>query len=177
MKYDDALTIVNELTRQFLPPLQAWIIKSKVHIEQGQLNQALQSINPVLEEDPRHLEALVTRAGLLIEQKQIDAADDDLENALIEFPNEPRAVFLKAVIAAQDNNQNVANQALQQVTDALKQLSNDTLALYPNYYYLASVSFYLQNDLNQAKDFIQRYLLRDPYSFSCTQVISFYRFC
>lgn len=156
--YVQAERVLNEVTAAFLPPLKAWAMLATVYINRGELDRALAAANAALNENENDINSLAIRASVYIQQDKLELADHDIETGLNVNEFEPRFIFLKAVVASRGGNKRAAEQALKEINSLIEHFPTSYLNQHPSYYYLASFTYFLQNNLELAQRYITSYL-------------------
>ncbi|MCA9266014.1 MAG: tetratricopeptide repeat protein, partial [Planctomycetales bacterium] len=102
-----------------------YLLRSRIHMAQEKLDDALDDLNQVIKIAPRDLNALLTRARLYQAQEKLDDALQDVQRALQLRPGLPQAVLMRSLL-------NIARQDFDAAIDDLKDLlraNPDNLAL------------------------------------------------
>jgi putative PEP-CTERM system TPR-repeat lipoprotein len=157
-KYEEAQVYVNDVLKGYFPPVKAWILKASIHQSLSKLEPALKAINKALLENPKHVQALIIRASLLIELRDYVNAKIDIDTVFKLVPSEPKAQFLAALIDSKGNDNLNTKKQFAMLSETLSRLDNDTLVNNPNYYYLASVVAFQQENYAAAEQYIKNYL-------------------
>jgi len=157
-RFEEAQVYVNNVLKGYFPPVKAWILKASIHQSLAKLVPALEAINKALLESPKHVQALIIRASLLIELRDYAKAKIDIDTVFKLVPSEPKAQFLAALIDSKGNDNLNTKKQFTLLSETLSRLDNDTLVNNPNYYYLASVVAFQQENYAAAEQYIKNYL-------------------
>jgi putative PEP-CTERM system TPR-repeat lipoprotein len=157
-RFEEAQVYVNNVLKGYFPPVKAWILKASIHQSLAKLAPALEAINKALLESPKHVQALIIRASLLIELRDYAKAKIDIDTVFKLVPSEPKAQFLAALIDSKGNDNLNTKKQFTLLSETLSRLDNDTLVNNPNYYYLASVVAFQQENYAAAEQYIKNYL-------------------
>ncbi len=157
-RFEEAQVYVNNVLDGYFPPVKAWILKASIHQNLAKLAPALEAINKALLESPKHVQALIIRASLLIELRDYAKAQIDIDTVFKLVPREPKAQFLAALIDSKGNDNLNTKKQFTLLSETLSRLDNNTLVNNPNYYYLASVVAFQQENYAAAEQYIKNYL-------------------
>jgi putative PEP-CTERM system TPR-repeat lipoprotein len=163
-RFEEAQVYVNDVLKGYFPPIKAWILKASIQQSLAKLEPALKTINKALLENPKHVQALIIRASLLIELRDYTKAKQDIDTVFILVPSEPKAQFLAALIDSKGNDNLNTKKQFTMLSETLSRLDNDTLVNNPNYYYLASVVAFQQENYAAAEQYIKNYLEIDRFN-------------
>ena len=144
---------------------QAWYQKASVAHVSGNLPASLAAYDQALKLDPKHIESRVARAGLYLDmnrpadtQADIDALTRYAREASLarkepvqpNGPNEPRAYYLQALLAERNQQPDVAQQALKNITTLLDPVPVDFIRYRPQMLMLNGLAHYGLNEPEKA---------------------------
>lgn len=144
---------------------EAWYQKGSVAHVSGNLPASLAAYDQALKLDPKHIESRVARAGLYLDmnrpadtQADIDALTRYAREASLarkepvqpNGPNEPRAYYLQALLAERNQQPDVAQQALKNITTLLDPVPIDFIRYRPQMLMLNGLAHYGLNEPEKA---------------------------
>ena len=170
------LTKANKFVDQALvsyePLINALIMKSTLYQIQGQLEQALSTINKAIQQDDEHLQVRLNRATLYIANENWADASTDLDFILAKIPQEPRAKYLRAIVSAKLGNTDDSKDKVNEVIITLNSIPDDVMKQNPSYLFLAGVTNFNFENYEDALRYFQNYLSIKENDFSSLRYIA-----
>lgn len=167
-----ANTLVDKALTSYEPLINAWIMKSTLYQFQGKYDLAFSTINKAIEKDPLHLQARLNRATLYIGNEKFSEAAEDLDTILKKIPLEPRAKYLRAIVSAKLGNSEDSKAKLNEVIVTLNSIPDDVMMQNPSYIFLAGVTNFNFNNLEDAYHYFQNYLTIKENDFNSLRYIA-----
>lgn len=153
-----ATTFVERALSSYEPLINAWIMQSTLYQMQGKFEQALSTINTAVKQDFEHLQARLNRATLYISNEQWSEAAVDIDFILTKIPLEPRAKYLRSIVSSKLGNVEDSKIKMNEVIVTLNSIPDEVLAQNPSYLFLAGVTNFNFNNLEDARHYFQNYL-------------------
>jgi putative PEP-CTERM system TPR-repeat lipoprotein len=149
---------VEKALASYEPLINAWIMKSTIYQMQGQFDKALSTINKAVQQDSTHLQARLNRATLFVSNEKWSESAQDLDFILTKIPLEPRAKYIRAIVSAKLGNAEESKIKLNEVIVTLNSIPDEVMAQNPSYLYLAGVTNFNFNNLEDSRHYFQNYL-------------------
>lgn len=149
---------VDKALALYEPLINAWIMKSALYQLQGLNDKALSTINSAINKSPDHLQARLNRALLYINNENWSEAAQDLDIILKKIPQEPRAKYLYAIVGAKLGNDEESKIKLNEVIVTLNSIPENVMMQNPSYLFLAGVTNFNFDNLEDAYHYFQSYL-------------------
>lgn len=149
---------VDKALASYEPLINAWIMKSTLYQVEGNPEKALSTINRAIKQDENHLQARLNRATLHISNENWLESGQDLDFILAKIPLEPRAKYLRAIVSSKLGNDEDSQAKLNEVIVTLNTISDEIMMQNPSYLYLAGVTNFNFDNLEDARHYFESYL-------------------
>jgi len=161
---ENALTMVERLLSREPDNLKGWLFKGEILSLQGRHKAAVDAYSQAVSYAPDSIVGRIGRATSYIILKDYDNALIDINYLHNKWPKLPAANYLQAVVYFNNGDFVHATETLQLV-----------LAVAPDHvqsHLLIGTVFYLQDQLNQAKKYLEIYLGKVPRQLSATKILA-----
>lgn len=132
--------------------------KGEIQRLRGDQNEALDYLNDALMRDPQHIQARKSRAAVLTTLGKDNLAREDVDFIRQRSPNDLYALYLHAILLSRSGEYNEAMSEIQTITNSLSTLNADFINNHAPTLLLLGMLEYLQNHLEKAANYLERYL-------------------
>ena len=157
-KYNRAMSYIDKALSFHSPSVNAWLMKASLLQKIGKDKKSLEAIEKAIEISPQHLLSRLTRASIYINYKEFKLAKLDIDNILSQIPNEPRAKYLNAIVNAALGDPAKSKQHISEVITTLSAVPDEIMKTTPGYYYLAGLTNFEHDNLNEARRYLVNYI-------------------
>lgn len=150
----------------------AWQLKAQL-IKNESPSLALEYLEKANRLTPKNLTIIRNIANINIALGQFSLADDYVEQALNLAPTDPHSLLMKGTILKNQNNANVANKVLVELSTNLSNVSEEYLLSQPELNLIDGMSSYAQQSWNHARDKFLHYINneQDPNAINVNAII------
>ncbi|WP_020409338.1 XrtA/PEP-CTERM system TPR-repeat protein PrsT [Hahella ganghwensis] len=148
------------------------VLSGDLAARQGNLEAALDSYLAAFDQDnddPRILRSLVS---IYLKMNNREEVKRYINLILTQSPNDPAATLINAWLLIEDNDYDVAQQSLADLTAQLSLLDDPELAQDASLLFIQGASEFIQGNLEKAKKQLELYLSREPSNLAALRMLT-----
>jgi len=112
-KYDEAITIINQVLEKEPNNTRALLIRGELARQKQNFDQAEKDFSKIISIQSDHMQARLVRATIRLAKRELESAAEDLEVVEKKYPNSPAAQYLRALLAFEKKDYDKATELLQ----------------------------------------------------------------
>ena len=170
--FDRANKLISESMNIDKNDAKTWVAKGQLSLQENKLNdavQAFQKANSIAPNDPKAIRLL---SFLNIKLGNLDKAKLYLDKVLELFPDDTSAILMKAWLMSNQGENDVVKQSLTDLQNRMSLISDRRTLEYDSISYIQGASEFVNNNWQNARDHLTRYLESNRDHFSTIQMLS-----
>lgn len=139
-----------------------WQLRARQLRAQSKMTEAQSAMEYAVELAPEDPLILRNLADIYIATKNYEAAAEFVSKILIQTPDDPMALLLNSWLLSEQESSIEASTELEKLSNSLSELNPEAMAKEPMLLYINALSAFAQNNLEQARDSFEQYLITKP---------------
>ncbi|MDO6684419.1 MULTISPECIES: tetratricopeptide repeat protein [unclassified Agarivorans] len=151
---------------------RTWLLKGNLEANQGQMSAALESYQKAYSLDPEDPKVLRSLVMTHLKANQLEEAKRYLKKVQEQTPNDPTAILISATLLSDEDNAELAEQALTELSQKVSAAEGEELTDVNTLLFIQGASeFILKND-EKAQQYLSQYLRQKPSDLGATRMLA-----